>query len=84
MARETGLEPATSGVTGRRSNQLSYSPAAMRRLSRRTTVKSSRIQSFGDASRQRRISLALSICTWSGSPRSACRTTSGFTPIRRA
>ena len=28
MARETGLEPAASGVTGRRSNQLSYSPAA--------------------------------------------------------
>ena len=25
VARETGLEPATSGVTGRRSNQLSYS-----------------------------------------------------------
>lgn len=24
-ARETGLEPATSAVTGRRSNQLSYS-----------------------------------------------------------
>lgn len=27
MARETGLEPATSGVTGRRSNRLSYSRA---------------------------------------------------------
>ena len=33
MARVTGLEPATSGVTGRRSNQLSYTrmPGSARR-----------------------------------------------------
>ena len=28
VARVTGLEPATSGVTGRHSNQLSYTRAA--------------------------------------------------------
>lgn len=28
LAGLTGLEPATSGVTGRRSNQLSYNPAS--------------------------------------------------------
>ena len=27
MAERTGLEPATSGVTGRRSNQLNYRSA---------------------------------------------------------
>jgi hypothetical protein len=33
MARETGLEPAASAVTGRRSNQLSYS-RGLRNLAR--------------------------------------------------
>ena len=31
MAGATGLEPAASGVTGRRSNQLSYAPAGVLR-----------------------------------------------------
>src|SRR5690606_6723136 len=31
MARLTGLEPATPGVTGRYSNQLSYNRASFRR-----------------------------------------------------
>ena len=29
MAGVTGLEPAASGVTGQRSNQLSYTPKAL-------------------------------------------------------
>src|SRR5687767_5009498 len=29
MAGSTGLEPAASGVTGRRSNQLNYDPTAL-------------------------------------------------------
>jgi hypothetical protein len=32
LARVTGLEPATSGVTGRRSNQLSYTRSRPQRL----------------------------------------------------
>ena len=32
MARVTGLEPATSGVTGRHSNQLSYTRAFVSHL----------------------------------------------------
>jgi hypothetical protein len=34
-AGATGLEPATSGVTGRRSNQLSYAPKGGRVAARR-------------------------------------------------
>ena len=30
MAGVTGLEPATSGVTGQRSNQLSYTPRTLK------------------------------------------------------
>jgi hypothetical protein len=32
MAGTTGLEPATSAVTGRRSNQLSYVPTMLPQL----------------------------------------------------
>ena len=32
MAGPTGLEPATSSVTGKRSNQLSYGPICMGNL----------------------------------------------------
>lgn len=34
VAGVTGLEPATSGVTGRHSNQLSYTPAGPYRTAR--------------------------------------------------
>ena len=39
MARETGLEPATSTVTGWHSNQLSYSPASFKLRQRYRCIK---------------------------------------------
>src|SRR5437773_665540 len=38
MAGTTGLEPATSDVTGRRSNQLNYVPASGKRFHRSTAT----------------------------------------------
>ena len=36
LAGPTGLEPATSGVTGRRSNRLNYDPASVWKLANGT------------------------------------------------
>ena len=43
MAGTTGLEPATSAVTGQRSNQLSYVPSIFNRLDQ-TALETERTQ----------------------------------------
>src|SRR4051794_8888052 len=52
MAGATGLEPATSGVTGRRSNQLSYAPAT-------SNAETSYLGSVGVSSNSPAVSLLL-------------------------
>ena len=85
MARETGLEPATSGVTGRRSNQLSYSPFFGRARNRTLAhAESSAAQDCEVSSRQRRNSRALSTWTSSGERDSASRTSAALTPMPAA
>ena len=43
MARVTGLEPATSGVTGRHSNRLSYTRACCRFSSAFPRIRMARV-----------------------------------------
>ena len=88
MARETGLEPATSGVTGRRSNQLSYSPAKRARLAVRTARYSARPakssepdQKWLEPRRQRATSLRERRWIESGGMCSALLMRSRLTPI---
>ena len=47
LAGSTGLEPAASGVTGRRSNQLNYDPKNIE-LSGCRIIASSAIDAHGD------------------------------------
>ena len=44
MAGVTGLEPATSGVTGQRSNQLSYTPYDARLMYRSPSLSVKRLR----------------------------------------
>ena len=44
MAGTTGLEPATSDVTGRRSNQLNYVPESVRYVGNSILTRVARLQ----------------------------------------
>ena len=46
VARLTGLEPATSGVTGRHSNQLSYNRAVKGDISKCAQAVNRQIQQY--------------------------------------
>ena len=47
MATRKGLEPSTSGVTGRRSNQLNYRAKFMANKSEKTYGRGRRIRTLG-------------------------------------
>ena len=91
MARETGLEPATSGVTGRRSNQLSYSPARSEPIRHEGGGKSSAhagaalaaVRSASKRGANVRFRPAEQKQMRSGASNSARRTSAGLTPIWR-
>ena len=51
MAGVTGLEPAASGVTGRRSNQLSYTPGKRPDLALRAAVMYSSLRKLSSGPR---------------------------------
>src|SRR3954447_26328364 len=55
----TGLEPATSGVTGRCSNQLSYIPKAHRWVNKTLSPERGDVKTRGLLRRERRIRLNL-------------------------
>jgi hypothetical protein len=80
VARMTGLEPATSGVTGRCSNQLSYIPKAYF-VAVRFILPAAR---FGTASNDPRAVRALFYSTQSAASRDRADLTTNGSPMRLA